>query len=80
VALYSKVMLVALPSTPGPEALLSPVAGLVCRVLVFADQDFSLGEMHRTCFALPSIYRVAQESDMIECVSRRRFSDASVAR
>ena len=45
-ALYPKVVLVALPSAAGAQALLRPVAGFVRRVLVLADQDFSFGEMH----------------------------------
>ena len=45
-ALYPEVVLVALSSAACSEALLSPVARLVCRMLVLANQDFTLGKMH----------------------------------
>jgi hypothetical protein len=47
VALDSEVMLVALPPTAGPKALRGPVARLVRGVLVLADKDFALGDVHR---------------------------------
>jgi len=46
VALYSKVVLVALSPRSGPEALLGPVARLVRRMAVLADQDLARGNAH----------------------------------
>ena len=45
VALYSKVVLVALSSSARAQALLCPVTWFVRSVFVFADQDFSLREV-----------------------------------
>jgi hypothetical protein len=44
-ALYSKIMFVALSPAARSQALLGPIAGFVSRMLVFANQDFSLREV-----------------------------------
>jgi len=43
-AFDSKVVLVALPPSSSPETLLGPVARLVRRMAVLADQDLSRGD------------------------------------
>ena len=48
--LYPKAVLVALPSTAGPEALLSPVARFVRGVLVLPNENFTFGEMQSSPF------------------------------
>ena len=44
VALYPKVVFVALSPPSRPETLLRPVAGLVRRMAVLADQDLAGGD------------------------------------
>jgi len=62
VALYPKIVLVALSPPTRPETLLRPVAGLVCSVAVLADQDLAGGDTQGRNWATTEFARLDRYS------------------
>ena len=62
VALYPKVVLVALSPPSRPEALLRPVAGLVRSMAVLADQDLAGGDAQGVNWATTGFARLDRYS------------------